>query len=262
MVRNYKRITSRAAYGPDKLAKALDEIKAGRISISKASETYKIPYITLYKHVKGQRGEKSSTQGRPTVLPSDVEQQIAANLRTMEKWGYGLSVEEFKEKIRDFVALNNISNPFKNNTPGDDWVNSFRKRHNLSLKKPQSLEYCRKKATDPFLVNEYFDILKKTLENLGLTDSPDRVFNLDETSLCTDPSRIKILGAKGKPSSRIIAGSGKENITVLAGASASGEKLPPLVIFKGNNIWSSWYPNKDEETFPGKIFKTTFAFLM
>lgn len=81
---------------------------------------------------------------------------------------------------------------------------------------------------------------------MDLHNKPKSIWNFDETSLCMDPSRIKVVGAKRKPCSRIVAGSGKENVTVLAGASASGKKAPPLVIYKGNNIWSSWIPENNE----------------
>lgn len=59
----------------------------------------------------------------------------------------------------------------------------------------------------------------------------------------------RVLEAKGKLSSRIIAGPGKDNITIPAGVHASGGKFPPLVIFKGNNVWSSLIPDKSETTF-------------
>lgn len=69
----------------------------------------------------------------------------------------------------------------------------------------------------------------------------------------TRSSRVKILGAKGKPSSRTCC-SGKENITILAGAGAAGEKISPLVIFKGSHVWSSWISHKNKEIFKDMTF--------
>jgi hypothetical protein len=35
----------------------------------------------------------------------------------------------------------------------------FKRTHNPNLKKPQSVEACRKKSIDPFIISEYFEIL-------------------------------------------------------------------------------------------------------
>lgn len=254
MVRVYVRKTKRADYGEGRLNSAIADIQQHRLTIAKASERYNIPYITLYKRIKGLRGVKSKTQGRPLAIPWQAECKLAENIKTMAKWGYGLSCAEIKEKVREFVTVNNIPNPFKNNRPGTDWFTKFKKRHNLSLRKPETLEYCRKKSTDPFIINKYFDLLENTLDQLKLRERPECLFNLDETSLCTDPTRAKVVGEKGKASCRITAGSGKENVTVLAGCNAAGDKLPPLVIFRGVNVWTSWIPSEEEEQYKGMTY--------
>lgn len=55
----------------------------------------------------------------------------------MEKHGFGLTRKELLETVGQYVSDNNIKNPFKNGVPGEDWFLSFKKRHNLSIKKPQ-----------------------------------------------------------------------------------------------------------------------------
>ncbi len=134
-----------------------------------------------------------------------------------------------------------MKTPFKDNMPGEDWFLAFKKRHELSIKKPQSVEYCRRNAVDPFIVYEYFRTLKKILDAEHLHDRPADVWNLDETSLSFDPVKTKVVGAVNQPSSRTINGSGKENTTVLFACSASGAKAPPLIIFKGLNVWDEWH---------------------
>jgi hypothetical protein len=61
------------------------------MTIYRAAKLYKIPKATLFKHVKGSRGVKSKTLGRPTALPFSDEKKIADGLKLMEKLGYGLS---------------------------------------------------------------------------------------------------------------------------------------------------------------------------
>lgn len=59
--------------------------------------------------------------GRSTVIPEEIEKQIAKNLHEMEKYGFGLSRTEIMELVGDYVTKNMIKNPFKNGIPGEDW---------------------------------------------------------------------------------------------------------------------------------------------
>lgn len=174
----------------------------------------------------------------------------------MEKWGFGLSRKEVLTIVGEYVTKNNIPNPFKNNIPGEDWFLKFKKRHNLSIKKPEALEYARKKNTDPFVISEYFELLKKTLESLNLRSSPGQIWNMDETSFCSDPSKTKVVGERGAASTRITAGPGKSNTSVLFAAAANGTKAPPLIIYKGKNVWDTWIADESME-YPGTTYAAT-----
>ena len=51
----------------------------------------------------------------------------------------------------------------------------------------------------------------------------------------------RILARKGKKNVHDTGGgSGREYITVLGCGSASGQRLPPYVLYKGKNLWTSW----------------------
>ncbi|KAF2881979.1 hypothetical protein ILUMI_24194 [Ignelater luminosus] len=63
---------------------------------------------------------------------------------------------------------------------------------------------------------------------LGLIDKPKLIWNLDETSLLADPSKIKIVSLKGKPCFRTTSSSGRENTTVLSAVTALGGKADIL----------------------------------
>ena len=107
-------------------------------------------------------------------------------------------------------------------------------RWNLSVKLPSTLEKSRKiAASDPAIIYGYFDLLEKTVDQLQIRDRPECIWNVDETNLFTDPQRTKVVAERGSKASRITATCGREAITVMAGISAGGEKLPPLIIFKG-----------------------------
>ncbi|CAG5000368.1 unnamed protein product [Parnassius apollo] len=92
------------------------------------------------------------------------------------------------------------------------------------------------------------------MDELGLHDKPSQIWNLDETSLSKDPSKTKVVGLRGFASTRTISSPGKDNTTVLLGCSAAGDKTPPLIIFKGKNVWDEW---TSEEDYPGTVYAAT-----
>ncbi|XP_054281231.1 uncharacterized protein LOC128998900 [Macrosteles quadrilineatus] len=259
MARTYVRKTDRGSkYSREDLQKALQDINSGTSTLRGASKKFKIPEATLRHHRNGLRG-KSITLGRETVIPRHEEEKLAQGLKVMERWGWGLSRKELLEVVGEYVKHNKSihkSNPFKNGVPGEDWFLGFKKRHRLSVKQPQSLEYARKKCTDPFIIGHYFKLLKSTLDDLKLENKPGQIFNIDETNFSLDPSKTKVVGEVNRPSSRITSGPGRENTTVLLGGNAAGEKLPPLIVFKGKAVWDSWLA-PESEAFPGTSYASS-----
>nr|CAD7265915.1 unnamed protein product [Timema shepardi] len=69
-----------------------------------------------------------------------------------------------------------------------------------------------------------------------IKDRGDFIFNCDESGFPSDPSKLRALGEKGKPLTRVSGGSGKEDTTVLACVSAAGVALPPLIVAEVNDL--------------------------
>ena len=68
--------------------------------------------------------------------------------------------------------------------PGPDWLTSFIKKNNLSLKEATKLSQPRYNATkNPFVIYHYFDLLEKIISNLGLENKPEVIWNCDESGL-------------------------------------------------------------------------------
>lgn len=156
MVRTYIKKCNKAPYSKDVLHMALEDIRKNRKTVSTASQYFNIPKATLYDHLKGRRGMKSNNMGRPTALTTAIEKKLSELLRTMDKYGYGLSRKEVLTLVGDYLNINKIANPFKNGFPKEDWWLGFSSRNKLSLKKPEIVEYARKKACDPFIIYGYF----------------------------------------------------------------------------------------------------------
>lgn len=258
MPRNYTRKSQRGAtYTPEQLLAAVESVRNKRLSLRRASLVYKIPKTTILDHVTGRRGTKSKSFGRDLDIPYDEEQKIAEGIRVMEKGGFGLSRLEVIEKVGEYVKKNKLKTRFKDSIPGPDWFIGFRKRHRLSIKKPQAVEMARQKCLDPFIIYDYFELLKRTISELGLENKPDHIWNLDETSFCVDPKKTKMVGAIGTAATRTISTPGRENTTVLMSCSAAGSKGTPLIIFKGLHIYDEWTAPEEDPENPEVVYAAT-----
>jgi len=247
MPRSYVRVKPEGiSYSQEDLQRAVDDIKNGNHSGRSASTAYGIPRTTLRHYVNGTRGKLGVASngvhggGGKIALSLKYEEQLANCLRVLEKHGNGFSRDEVLDLVQDFVITNNISTRFKDNRPGSEWFINFRKRHNLSIKKPQGVEFARRKQESPFVIHPYFDQLEKIFDEYDFHGKPHLVFNVDETSFAHDPTKTKVVGAVGQPCTRVISSCGRENTSVLVGSSASGIRLPLLIIFKGKNIMEDW----------------------
>lgn len=252
MPRTYIRKKQPPNYSLTDMQHAVNDIQNGNISYRQAKDRYGIPISVLYHRIKGRKIPLDRMgAGRPTVLNNDVEKQIATCLIARAQIGFPCDKEELKQLVSEYVKANNIPNPFHDNVPGEDWYQSFMKRNsNISLKKPEHLQKVRKTARDPAIVYDFYSKLEEVYNkhNLKEADRARFVFNCDESGFASDPSRLKALGEKGKPLSRISGGSGRESTTVLMCVSADGFFLPPLIVFKGAAVQARWTSDK---SYPG-----------
>ncbi|KAJ8915367.1 hypothetical protein NQ315_008254, partial [Exocentrus adspersus] len=193
----------------------------------------------------GHLAKKGTGGGGSTSLSAIDEQRLANSIRSLEKWGFSLTKAEVLDVVQSYVQVNKLRTRFKEGRPGEEWYHAFLKRQNLSLKKPQPVEYLNMAQINPFVGYGYFDQLITTVHRLQLEEKPHLIFNLDESSFCRDPTKLKVIGGKGVRATRMISSLGRENTSILICCSANGEKIPPLVIFKGKNILEHWLNLQD-----------------
>ena len=75
---------------------------------------------------------------------------------------------------------------------------------------------------------------------------------MHKSGLPSEPKKCRAKSQKGQKTLQIVAGSDRDNTTVLAAVSASGSTLPPLTIFQGKQVHTTWRPSSDptSEHFP------------
>lgn len=175
-----------------------------------------------------------TSPGKQTVLPPEVENKLASNIKEAANMGLGMSRQQVVAKAAQIAKVMNIKTPFKNGVPGKDWVQGFFKRHaDLSLRSPTPLSTVRCRMLNEVVTSKYFTELGEIVQRLNLQDKPECIWNMDETSvsLCHRPT--KVYAQKGMKNIPGRVANSRESVTFVACVNALGNEVPPLVVVKG-----------------------------
>ena len=149
--------------------------------------------------------------------------------------------------VRDYLQASGRPSPFQEGTPGRKWWQNFLQRWpELCERNPEHLTVQRAIAASLENISQFFGKLHtyfktKGLLDLSYADLGQRLWNCDETGICTSVSARRVLVKRGtRGVSEVGCGSGREHITTLFCGSAVGERLPPYVVYKAATIDYGW----------------------
>ena len=104
------------------------------------------------------------------------------------------------------------------------------------MKKPEDLTKQRAENLSKETLQKFFEMVSGVFGENGLTSAPDaadRIFNCDETGCTTNPNQKKMFFKKTSKDNFLMTSTcGKAMFTILFAGCASGEYLPPLVVYK------------------------------
>ena len=167
----------------------------------------------------------------------------------LQELGYGLTREIVSDVVRSFLQDAKRVSPFKEGHPGPDWWRGFMRRWpSLSERKPQHLSAKWAAAGSQETLDSWFSLVKSFLIDKGLlkrgrpvADFASRLWNADETGFCLGAASKKILARRGDRCIHEVGGaSDHQFITVNACGNAEGLKLPPFILCKGKNLYTTW----------------------
>jgi DDE superfamily endonuclease len=249
MPRTYKLKTvdsRRKHYNEDNLKQAVTDVIDMKCSSYEAAAQYGVPRGTIARQIafyKRNGRRQSVGEGRPTRLTRETEQMVVSVIQARASAGFPMEKSDLLQLITDYLINIGKDSLFPNNKPGDDWYMNFMRRwkNELTVRKPELLTLSRALACNRVVVDAWFEVLGNKMSELQLLERPTQIFNCDESGLSTNPGITRILTKRGiKNPVVVIPGSGKEQYTILALASASGRHYPPFVIFKGKNLYDVW----------------------
>ena len=213
------------------LREALAAVNVQGMSVAKAAELYGIPRTTLndYKLSNSMPGVKP---GRPTLLSSSEENDLAHFLLSSAEIGYSRTRLEVLSIVERMLSARGDRRVV---TSG--WWNKFAVRHpQLTLRAASTLSTNRAKASTRECIDNYFDVLEQTLNDSGLIDHPSLIFNMDESGFPLDPKPLKTIHKRGVKNPMTVSSGSKAQITVVACVSASGQCIPPLIVWKRKSM--------------------------
>ncbi|WAR25274.1 hypothetical protein MAR_010978 [Mya arenaria] len=114
------------------------------------------------------------------------------------------------------------------------------------MTKPQKLTVIRAKCTSEEVLNNYFKVLDKVLKAHNLHESPESIWNIDETGLQTEHTPRKILCMQGEKANTVTSNRG-QIVTLIGCGSAAGVHVPSYYVFPGKR----WNENLMDGATPG-----------
>ena len=178
--------------------------------------------------------------GPRRTLDDDEEQRIADWAMHMAKIGYGRTRRELVMVVKKIMDEDGRRTPFKNNIPGKDWLNAFFSRHpQLSLR--TTLQLGKERAIiSPDKINRWFadfqTYIETEVKDPDLLRDPSRLYNADESGFSMCSTTGKVVGYRGAPVVYNYGNSNKQQLTVLACASASGHFISPMIVYPGQRF--------------------------
>ena len=233
MPRNYKKMTTHFTEADIQSAFLL--VKSGAESLQKAARTTGIPGSTSSRWVNNKNTSNFGS-GRKTTIPLETEELLVDTIEFMGDLSWPIDKVQIKFIVSTFIQRLDIKSPFKENMPGDKWLNLFQNRwkHRLSQREPEYVTAARAKGLKEKVLNGFFTMFENLLDTLGIKAMPERLFNLGKTGFSLDPKKKCSFYHRGtKNVQMILSTEGKTMHTILFCGNAAGSYMPPHVIYKG-----------------------------
>ncbi|XP_041475762.1 uncharacterized protein LOC121424221 [Lytechinus variegatus] len=159
---------------------------------------------------------------------------------------YGLTTKEFRKLSFQFALQNSINCPktwHENKTAGVEWCAKFLKRHpQLSIRTPEGTSLSRATSFNKANVDTFFDNLGAVLDKYKF--AVNDIYNCDETGVTTVQQPRKIIAQKGvKQVGAVTSAERGTLVTVCFAVSASGNSIPPMLVFPRVNFREHFIAN-------------------
>lgn len=210
------------------MERALMEVKSGRCTVRQAAKEFGVPKSSLGDRVSG-RVTPGSRSGPAQLIKSADEELLVEFSVYMSKHGFPLTKQQLVSFASSIYKRQHRRVAFSK--LGQTWWLNFRKRQekNITIQPADSVVRGRTVCVRKEAVDQFFHLLSTVLDAHGLRDKPQQIFNCNETGFHLGRKRVvlpKTGGLGYKPMSSL-----RDHISVLACFNASGEDVPPFIVY-------------------------------
>ena len=147
--------------------------------------------------------------------------------------GYGKTRQDVMKLVDSYLAKKEDLKSKGTQLSNGWWVRFLQRWPQMSLRKGAIV---REDASSYDVFKNYFDLLGSILTEHGLKDKPSQVYNCDEFRMPLQHKIPKVLLVKGTKKTRQVSSGNKTQITILGCASATGQVVPPMVVYTGKHF--------------------------
>jgi len=202
------------------------------LSIRKVAMEFEVPRSTLTGRWNGTLTRKEG-HAHELLLTAAQEEVLTEWIKVMGRRGIPMTATIITDYVADIVG----------HTVGESWVKRFRTRHpELKVKWSSTLEKCRAASLNPTLVNEYYDLLKETIETHNIP--AENIYNMDEKGIQLGiGQKVKAFVDRDQKDVYSVEDGNRELVTIMEAISADGWSMHPSVIYQGKRRDLEWGRN-------------------
>lgn len=242
-----RRKSHEAAEIESRIQMALADLSNGRYSsLRKAATTYDIPKTTLTARFNGRQTRIQSHENQQ-LLSMHEESELVRWITFATKAGYPVQHAILRSMAQEIVQqrvrqINDDCELVSYPPIGNDWTKRFLSRHpELETVQGQSIDAARVTCATPEAINMWYDAYLNTVQQYEIP--PENRYNMDESGFSIGKIGATRVIVNTKVRQRAQAQPGRQEwVSVIECICVDGTAIPPLIIFRGENLSSQWVP--------------------
>ena len=218
---------------------AISEINSGSYKSERVvAKVYGVPRSTLRGRIRGDHSHTIAHSNQQRLSP-EQEEYVVEWILEEDSRAQPPSHPRAREMVTRILQMNGDSRPL-----GKLWLSNFIKRNpRIKSVVGRSIESVRTTASSFDTIKGFLELFERTRTELGI--HYEDIWNMDETGLALGVcSNTRVLASSQKKKAYLKTPEDREWVSIIETISATGQKLPCLVIFKGKSLQSTWFPAK------------------
>lgn len=219
----------------ERIQRAITALQSGvETSVRKAATNFDVPRSTLRHRMAGMQPNKSSKIAMQRLTPEE-EDAIKKTILQLFAWGWPMTIKAVEALASQLLVKRGDTQPL-----GKNWHYSFLARHpDLKTLWSRSMDQGRKDATNHETARKWFDLFLTVRLLYDICD--DDTYNMDEKGCMKGIGQnTKVFVPRREAEVFSTQPGNREWVSIIECVGATGEILPPFIIFEGQRIQADW----------------------